>query len=71
MKLSNLQLDKLKSATKNATDPTLRLLSNILGNNETNFPHNLLLTDSLVSSLCNTFAINSLVNFKLSKTQLS
>ena len=40
-------------------------------NDETNFPHNLLLTDRHVSQLCKTFASNSSDNMKLSKTQLS
>ena len=42
VKLSNSQLNKLKSAIKNETDVTLRLrLSNMIGNShdETNFPH--------------------------------
>ena len=37
-------------------------------NDETNFPHNLLLTDRHVSQLCKTFASNSSDNMKLSKT---
>ena len=41
VKLSNLQLNKLKSATKNETDSVLRLSSNMIGisDDETNFPH--------------------------------
>ena len=48
-KLSNLQLNKLKSAIKNKTEVVLRLSSNMIGNtnDETNFPHKLLLTDKL------------------------
>ena len=44
VKLSNSQLNKLKSAIKNDTDVTLRLSSNMIGNsnNDTNFPHKLL-----------------------------
>ena len=45
VKLSNSQLDKLKSAIKNETEVVLRLLSNMIGNNENNFPHELLLTN--------------------------
>ena len=47
VKLSNSQLNKLKSAIKNGTDVILRLSSNMIGNSddETNFPHNLLLTN--------------------------
>ena len=47
VKLSNSQLNKLKSATRNGTDVVLRLSSNMIGNSadETNFPHKLLLTN--------------------------
>ena len=46
IKLSNSQFNKLKSARKNKTEVILRLSSNIRdnSNNETNFPHKLLLT---------------------------
>ena len=46
VKLSNSQLNKLKSAIKNETGVVLRLSSNIIGdsNDESNFPHKLLLT---------------------------
>ena len=43
VKLSNSQPNKLKSAIKNETKIVLRLSSNMIGNNETNFPHKLLL----------------------------
>ena len=39
-------------------------------NDETNFPHKLLLTDTQVSKILKAFANDSLVNMKLSKTQL-
>ena len=71
VKLSNLQLNKLKSATKNATDVTLTSSSNMIGTNETSFPYNLLLTYRQVSSLRKFFANQSSVNIKLSKIQLS
>ena len=47
VKLSKSQLNKLKSAIKNETDVILRLSSNMIGNSddETNFPHKLLLTN--------------------------
>ena len=45
VKLSNSQLNKLKSAIKNETEVVLRLSSNMIGDNETDFPHRLLLTD--------------------------
>ena len=51
VKLSNSQLNKLKSALKNETEVVLRLSSNIIGDNETNFPHNLLLTNRRVTNL--------------------
>ena len=41
-KLSNSQLNKLKSAIKNETEVVLRLSSNVIDDNETNFPHKLL-----------------------------
>ena len=56
VKLSNSQLNKLKSAIKNKTEVVLRLSSNMIGNNETNFPHELLLTDRKVSRLRKSFA---------------
>ena len=71
VKLSNLQLNKLKSAIKNETEIVLRLSSNMIGNNETNFPHKLLLTDRQVASLHKSFASHSSADIKLSKTQLS
>ena len=48
----------------------LRLSLNMIGNNETNFPHELLLTDSQVSNLRKPFTNNSSADIKLSKTQL-
>ena len=71
VKLSNSQLNKLKFAIKNETEVVWRLSSNIIGDNETNFPHKLLLTDRQVSSLCKSFRNNSFADIKLSKTQLS
>ena len=58
VKLSNSQLNKLKSAIKNETEVVLRLSSNMIGNNETNFPHELLLTNRQISSLRKSFANN-------------
>ena len=43
----------------------------MIGNNKTNFPHKLLLTDRQDSSLRKSFANNSSADIKLSKTQLS
>ena len=71
VKLSNSQLNKLKSAIKNENEVVSRLSSNMIGDNETNFPHKLLLTNRQVSNLCNSFANNSSTDIKLLKTQLS
>ena len=70
-KLSNSQLNKLKSAIKNKTEAVLRLLSNMVGDDETNFPHKLLLTNRQVANLRKAFANNLSTEIKLSKTQLS
>ena len=72
VKLSNSELNKLKSGIKNGTKETLKISSNVVGdyNDENNFPHKLLLTNTEVSKLRKTFANNSSVNIKLSKTQL-
>ena len=51
VKLSNSKLNKLNSAIKNQTEVVLRLSSNVIGDNETNFPYELLLTDRQVSNL--------------------
>ena len=39
VKLSSSQLDKLKSAIKNETGVVLRFSSNMIGDNEVDFPH--------------------------------
>ena len=49
IKLSNSQLNKFKSTIKNETEVVLKLSSNIIGDNEINFPHKLLLTNRQVS----------------------
>ena len=46
VKLSNLQLNRFKSAIKNETALVLRLSSNMIGDNENNFPNKLLLTNN-------------------------
>ena len=56
VKLSNSQLNKIKSAIKNEIQVVLRLSSNMIGHNEINFPHKLLLTKRQVSNLRKTFA---------------
>ena len=50
----------------------MKHLSNVVGdsNDENNFPHELLLTNTQVSKLCKAFSNGSSANIKLSKTQL-
>ena len=57
VKLPNLQLNKLKSAIKIETEVVLRLSSNVVGDNETNFPDKLLLTNRQVTNLRKAFLI--------------
>ena len=73
VKLSISQLNKLKSAMKNETDVVLRLSSNLIANSddETNFPHKLLLTNRQVANLRKAFANYLSTDTKLSKPQLS
>ena len=73
VKLSNSQLNKLKSVTKNKTEVVLRLSSNMVGDSDDkiNFPPELLLTNRQVANLLEAFANYLLTNIKLSKTQLS
>ena len=70
VKLSDPQLNKLKSATKNETEVVLRLSSNMIGDNKSNFPHKLLLTNRQVANLRKAFANYLSTDIKLSKTQL-
>ena len=71
VKLSNSQLNKFKSAIKNETEVVLRLSSNMIGNNETNFSHKSLLTNRQVANLRNAFANYLSTDIKLLKIQLS
>ena len=71
VKLSNSHLNKLKSAIKTETEVILRLSSNMIGDNETNFPYKLLLTNKQVAYLCKAYANRLSTDIKLSKTQLS
>ena len=70
-KLSNSKLNKLKPAIKNKNEVVLRLSSNMIGDDETNFPHKLLLTNRQVANLRKAFADKSSTDIKLSKTQIS
>ena len=71
--LSNSQLNKLKSSIKNETDVVLRISSNMVSNSNdnTNFPHELLLTNRQVAKIRKAFAKNTSIDIKLSKAQLS
>ena len=73
VKLSNSQLNKLKSAIKNEIEVVVRLSSNMIGesNDKANFSHELLLTDRQISSIRKAFSNNSSANIKSSKTPLS
>ena len=73
IKLSKSQLNKLKSSIKNETDVVLRISSNMVSNSNdnTNCPHELLLTNRQVANIRKAFANHSSIDIKLSKTQLS
>ena len=73
VKLSNSQFSKLKSAMKNENDFVLRISSNMVGNSndDTNFPHESLLTNRQVENIRKAFANHLSTDIKLSKTQLS
>ena len=66
--LSNSQPNKFKSAIKNKNEVVLRLSSNMIGDNEANFSHKLLLTSRQVSNLRKAFANHLSADIKLSKT---
>ena len=72
VKLSNSQLNKLKSAIKNEIEVVLRLSPDMIGdsNDEANFPYELLLKDRQISSIRKAFSNNSSADIKYSKTQL-
>ena len=72
VKVSNSQLNKLKSRKKNGTKLTFEISSNVVGNSNdvSIFSHKLLLTNRQVSRLRIAFANNFSTDIKLSKTQL-
>ena len=73
VKLSNSQLNKLKSGIKKWYWSNFdKLSSNVVADSvdENDFPQKLLLTNRQISKLCNVFSNNILANMKLSKTQL-
>ena len=71
--VADTTFNKLKSAIKNETDVILRLPSKTIGNSddETNFPHKLLLTNRQVANLCKAFANHTSTDIKLPNTQLT
>ena len=73
VKLSNTQLNKLKSSIKNEADVVLRISSNMVSNSNdnANFPHELLSTNRQVANIRKAFANHSSTDIKLAKTQLS
>ena len=71
VKLSNSQLNKLKSAIKDESEVVLTSSSNVIGDDETNFPHKLLLTNRQAGNLRKAFVNYSPTDIKLSKTQIS
>ena len=71
IKLSNSQLNKLKAARKKKTEVVLIVSLNMIGDDETNFLHKLLLSNRQVSNLRKVFADKSSTDISLSKTQIS
>ena len=66
-KLSNSQLNKLKSAIKNENEVVIRLSPNMIGdsNDQTNFLHELLLTDKFLVNVKHLLIIHQLtLNFQ-------
>ena len=70
IKLSDSQLNKLKCAIKNKTGLVLRILLNMVGDDETNFRHKLLLNNRQVENLRKAFAKKSSTDIKLSKNSM-
>ena len=68
VKLSNSQLNKLKSAIKNETYVVLRISSGMVGNSNdnTNLPQKLLLSDRQVANIRKVFAnsLSTMLNFQ-------
>ena len=67
VKLLNSQLNKLKSSIKNETDVVLRISSNMVtnSNDNTNCPHELLVTNEQVANIRKAFAKNASTDIKL------
>ena len=69
VKLTNTQLNKLKSAAKNKTGTILRLNKKNFEDEE--LPHELFLTTRQTTKIRNAFANNMSTDIKLSKAQIS
>ena len=69
VKLTDTQLEKLKTAVKNNTGTTLRMSFKMFDGND--LPHELLLTTRQKTKLRNVFNNNMSADLKLSKAQLS
>ena len=74
VKLSNSQLNKLKSSIKNETDVVLRISSNMVTNSNDNNNFQIFkiqYSNFQVANIRKDFAKNTSIDIKLSKTQLS
>ena len=69
VKLSDSQVNKLKSAAKNQAGVAVKMIIKIFNGN--NLPHELLLTTRQKPKLRNAFENNVSTDIKLSKTQMS
>ena len=69
VKLSDSQLNKLKSAVKNSQGTTLRMNTRMFSAN--NLPHEWLLTTRQTTKLRNAIENTMLTDIKLSKAQIS
>ena len=69
LKLTDMQLKKLKTAVKNKTGTTLRMSFKMFNGND--LPQELLLTTRQKTKLRNAFNNNMSTDLKLSKAQIS
>ena len=69
VRLSDIQLKKLKYAVSNNTGTTLRISFKMFNGN--NLPHELLLTTRQKTKIRNAFNNNTSTNIKLSKAQIN
>ena len=68
VKLTDMQLKKIKTAVKDKTRATLRMSSKMLDGND--LPHELLLTTIQITKLRNAFSNNISSDLKLSQDQI-